>query len=176
MNITLWKIKNFPHIARGYMRILKDKLSGVSHPQARLYAEVYKNGDLAADLGCISINVVTDAFASYLVQCLIGAQSAGVFKYHGCGTGTGAESAGNTALSAEVGSRVIGTQEVGANSKQYKSVAQIAFSSNYAITEHGVFSASSGGTLFDRSVFAAINVDSSTEIKFTFTEDVPSGN
>jgi hypothetical protein len=45
------------------------------------------------------------------------------------------------------------------------------------VTEHGIFSqaATGGGTLWDRSVFSAINVVSGDSIQFTYTCTVSSG-
>jgi hypothetical protein len=95
-------------------------------------------------------------------------------NYHASGTGTNAEAAGDTALQTEVASRQAGTQsEPAAN--QYRTVATITYAASFAITEHGLFSASSNGTVLDRSVFAAINVVNGDGIQFTYTLTVNSG-
>lgn len=45
-----------------------------------------------------------------------------------------------------------------------------------AITEHGLFSAASAGTLWDRTVFAAVNlVAGSDSLQVTHTTTFPSG-
>ena len=72
------------------------------------------------------------------------------------------------------GARVAGTQDNG-TSKHYKSVATIPFTSTLAITEHGLFSASTSGTLWDHSVFAAINVVSGDSIQFTYDLTINDG-
>lgn len=116
--------------------------------------------------------VVTNAFVNDIVDALQGISTPynnfKNYKYHASGTGTTAEAATNTALVAEVGSRVTGTQIEG-NANQYKSVATITYDGSYAITEHGLFNASSGGTLMDRTVFSPVNVISGDSIQFTFT-------
>jgi len=96
------------------------------------------------------------------------------YKYHGTGTGTTAEAAGDTALVTEVGSRVTGSQIEG-NANQYKSVATVTYAGTYAITEHGLFNASTGGTLMDRTVFSPVNVQSGDSIVFTFVITFSSG-
>lgn len=115
--------------------------------------------------------VVTNAFVNDIVDVLQGiAGSLGTinaYKYHASGTGTTAEDIADTALAVEVGSRVVGTQVEG-NANQYKSVATITYSGTYAITEHGLFNASTGGTLMDRTVFSPVNVISGDSIVFTF--------
>jgi hypothetical protein len=123
--------------------------------------------------------VVTDAFVNHIVDCLTA--NAGQlalfddFKYHGSGTGTGSEAAGNTTLGTEVGGRVTGTQVEGASANIYQSVATVTYAGSYAITEHGLFNVSSGGTLMDRTKFAAINVVASDNIQFTFSITLSSG-
>lgn len=90
------------------------------------------------------------------------------FNYHDAGTGTTAEANTQTALVTPWGgARVSGTQ-TNPSTNIYQSVATITFNDAFAITEHGVFSASSAGDLLDRTVFAAINVGDGDSIQFTF--------
>jgi hypothetical protein len=122
--------------------------------------------------------VVTDAFVNDIVDALKGEATPYAnfknYKYHASGTGTTAESASQTSLVTEVGSRVMGTQ-VEVNPNQYRSVATITYDDTYAITEHGLFNASTGGTLMDRTVFSPVNVISGDSIVFTFTISFNSG-
>jgi hypothetical protein len=69
------------------------------------------------------------------------------------GTGAVAENVTDTALGTQVETRATGTQVEGASANIYRTVATITATASRAITEHGVFSASTGGTLLDRSVF-----------------------
>jgi hypothetical protein len=66
--------------------------------------------------------------------------------------------------------RATGTKSQPA-ANQMRSVGTVSFDGSAAITEHGLFTqaATGGGTLFDRSVFAAINVGSGDSIQFTYT-------
>lgn len=123
------------------------------------------------DYGVVCCKVVTDAFVDFMVDQLQTETSIwGDFKYHASGTGVGAEDAGDTALGAEVetprpGS---GSQTEGASSNIYKSVETITYTGTHAITEHGLFNAATGVTLMDRSKFAAINVENTDQIQFTY--------
>ena len=135
-----------------------------------LSAKVIRADGSISDHGLISVQKITTAFRDYIVDSLQNSTSApmDVFKYHGCGTGTTAEANTQTTLVTETGSRVSGTQIEGATANIFKSVATISFSGAYAITEHGLFSASSNGTLMDRSLFSAINVANGDSIQFTY--------
>jgi len=114
---------------------------------------------------------VTTAFVNFIVaQLQVETSIFGDFKYHDSGTGVGAESAGDTALGTPCGeARTSGTQDEGGETYEYESVATHTYAGPFAITEHGLFNASTGVTLMDRTVFAAINVISGDKIEFTFT-------
>ena len=135
-----------------------------------LSARVIRIGEKPLDLGVISVKKVTTAFRDYIVDSLQNSTTSPLsnFKYHACGTGTTAEANTQTALVTEVGSRQSGTQIEGATANIYKTVATITPGGTYAITEHGIFSANSAGTLMDRSLFSAINVSPSDSIEFTY--------
>lgn len=89
------------------------------------------------------------------------------FNYHDSGTGTNAEAIGDTALQTAAGpARVAGTQS-NPSAGVYQSIATITYTGTQNITEHGIFSASTNGTLWDRSVFTAIGVVNGSQITFT---------
>jgi hypothetical protein len=143
----------------------------------RVYATKIASDGTREDLGLVSTKVVTTAAVNYIVDALqANTTDVSLFRFHGSGTGTTAEAIGQTALVTETGSRVSGTQTEGASANIYRTVATIAYGSTLAITEHGIFSASSGGTLLDRSLFAAINVVSGDSIQFTYELTVPAGS
>jgi len=115
--------------------------------------------------------VVTTAFVNFLVSSMQAAGEANWvnFKYHDSGIGTGDEAVGDTALgTAWGGARSTGTQTKGATDNIYRSVATTTYNASKAITEHGLFSASSAGVLADRTKFAAINVVDTNQIEYTF--------
>jgi hypothetical protein len=143
----------------------------------RLYVTVFRTGGKIENLGLVSTKVVTTAGVNYLRDDFAaGAGSADIstFKYHECGTGTNAEAVGDTALQTPCttvlnpdSTRAVGTQDNG-TSKHYKSVGTLTFDGAAAVTEHGLFQATTTGTLWDRSQFSAINVASGDSIQFTY--------
>jgi len=135
-----------------------------------LSAKVKRGGNME-DLGLLSCQKVTTAFAAYLVDSMQNSTTSpmDVFKYHGSGTGTTAEANDQTALVTEVESRAEGTLIEGATANIFKSVGTQAYTDTRAIKEHGLFSASSAGTMLDRSLIAtAINVENTDEIEWTY--------
>ncbi len=143
--------------------------------RGELNAAIIRGGK-RIDLGCVSRRVVTNAGVTYLRDDFNdGASDINTFNYHDSGTGTNAEAVGDTALQTPAGpARVAGTKSVPA-SNQFRTVATINYTGAAAITEHGLFSASSAGTLWDRSVFSAINVANGDGIQFTYTLTITAG-
>jgi hypothetical protein len=120
---------------------------------------------------------LTTAYCELLVDELK-ASVAGhsLFKYHDSGTGTVAEAVGDIGLGTPCGeARDVGTQEEGATAVIYKSVATHTYAGAFAITEHGLFNASSGVTLMDRSKFSAVNVGIGEKIAFDYQLSVVAG-
>lgn len=136
--------------------------------------------------GVLGYRVITDAGVAFIVDDWDGSVTDITnFKYHGCGTGTGAEAASDTALGTESttalnpdSTRATGTQSQPA-ANQLRSVGTLTFDADAAVTEHGLFSqaATGGGTLWDRTKFAAINVvgANADSIQFTYTCTLSSG-
>ena len=118
---------------------------------------------------------VTTAFAYELVDVLKGTSGKfDLYKWHGSGTSTGAESTSSTALGAQT-RRDLGTQTEGASSNAYVSVATSTYAATASIVEHGLFNSSSGGTLMDRTLFAVINAASGDKVQWTFTLTITPG-
>jgi hypothetical protein len=151
---------------------------------ARLHATLYRADGTLEHLGLLSTRVITDAGVTYLRDDFNNnAQDITLMNFHGCGTGTNAEAAGDTALQTESttalnpdNTRATGTRSTPA-SNQFRTVGTLTFDGSAAVTEHGILSqsATGGGTLWDRSVFAAINVASGDSIQFTYTLTLSSG-
>lgn len=162
-----------------YLRMLK----AGDHEGAELYA---RSRTYWIDYGVISRRMLTDAGVAYIVDDFDnGAGGADIsnFNFHGCGTGTNAEAAGDTALQSESttvlnpdSTRATGTRSQPA-ANQYRSSGTLTFDGSAAITEHGLFTTSGvgTGTLLDRSQFAAINVSNGDSISFQYTLTLNSG-
>ena len=173
-----WQIKH-GYAPRGRTGIIPLKTGGphgVITAHSLLVAR-HSRDDQVIEERVVQDRLVTDSFVQKLVDELQ-SSSGGIanFKYHDSGIGTNAENAGDTALQTPCGeARDTGSQAEGASANVYKTVAIHTYGATYAITEHGVFDASSGGTLMDRSVFSAINVISGDKIEFTYEITFNSG-
>lgn len=141
-----------------------------------LAAKVIRKNGKSVDLGTIAKRVVTTAGVNYMrddFNNATGAADITNFKFHDSGTGTNAENVTDVDLQTPAGptTRATGTQS-GAVSKQYVTVGTITYAGTLAITEHGIFADATRGapdTLWDRSVFTAINVVNGDSIQFTYT-------
>jgi len=124
----------------------------------------------------VSYQVITTAFVDFVTDQLQTETSAfGDFKYHDSGVGTTDPAITDTDIETTDGeNRVSGTQTESAHNV-YVSVGTISYTTTKAITEHGLFNASTGGTLMDRSEFAAINVASGDSIQFTYSLTISAG-
>lgn len=150
----------------------------------RLYATVIRADGRLEHLGLICTKLISDAGVAFLVDDWDNdATDITTMHFHGCGTGTNAEAAGDTTLQTESttalnpdSTRATGTESQPA-ANQLRTVGTLTFDAPAAITEHGILSqaATGGGTLWDRSVFSAINVVSGDSIQFTYTCTVSSG-
>lgn len=140
----------------------------------RLYAKKISSTGEVTDLGLVSTKLVTNAGANWIAAFMAGTGTA-VMKYIASGTGTTAPAVTDTALGTEVESRATGTQSSSTN--VYTVVGTIAYASSHAITECGVLSASTAGTLLDRFTFTAINVTGGSDsIQFTVNLTFPAGS
>jgi hypothetical protein len=151
-------------------------LTGIPTLTSQLSIILRRSDGSVIDYGVVGYRSITTAFVNYMVDQLQTETSTwGDFKYHDSGVGTTAENVSNTDMETTDGeSRATGTQtETSANI--YRSVGTIAYTSTKAITEHGLFNASSGVTLLDRTVFSAVNVVSGDSCEFTYSLTVSSG-
>ncbi len=131
------------------------------------------NGGVVQDLGLVSCKKVTLAFAERLVDAMIEtATDVKGFNQHKQGAGSTAEASGDTVLvTPQVGAQGVGGLTAvthGASSNIYKSIGTITAGSAYEIREHGIFAASTGGILLDRSVVTAIDVAQDDVVTWTY--------
>lgn len=150
----------------------------------RVYATLYRADGTVQHLGLLGTKLITNAAVAYIVDDWDGGANAiDLFNFHGCGTGVTAEAAGDTALVTESttalnpdSTRATGTKSQ-PSANILRSVGTATFDASAAITEHGLFSqaATGGGTLFDRTVFSAVNVVSGDSIQFTYSGTLSAG-
>jgi hypothetical protein len=169
-----YKFSNIFHRLRGWKEELAHiRKYGIT---SELRATLFKvKTSKRYSLGVLSRRSVTTAGVNFMVDAFQNATEIETFNFHDCGTGGTTENVTDTVMQTPYGgARATGTQsEPAAN--QYRTVGTIAFTGTLAIVEHGIFSASSAGTLWDRSVFSAINVVNGDSIQFTYTLTVNSG-
>lgn len=141
------------------------KRVGIASMVARLRGVLIQGDGLIIDLGDLSYRVVTTAGVNFIVDAFQGLATLANMKYHGLGTGAGAEAVGDAALAAEVsgatystGSRALGSQGEGASANVYRTTATNTLAIAATITEHGVFDTATraAGTLLDRSLFTGL--------------------
>jgi hypothetical protein len=159
-------------------------LTGVVTITSALAIRVRRANGEWIDYGTVSYRLVTAAGVAFLVDDWDNnGQDMTTMNFHGCGTGTTAENAGDTALVTESTTvlnpnsvRATGTRSQPA-ANEYRTTGTLTFDGSAAITEHGLFSdADAGeGVLWDRSVFSAINVASGDSIQFQYTSTFPTG-
>lgn len=170
---TRYQIRNLPTRLRGWKAELCTLL-GLGC-LAELQATVIRADGTVIPLGIVSRRVVTNAGVGFIVDAFQNLVELESMNFHDCGTGVTAEAAGDTALgTAYGGARATGTQSE-PSSNIYRTVGTVSFTSTLAITEHGVFSASSSGVLLDRSVFSAINVVNGDSVQFTYSLTLTAG-
>jgi hypothetical protein len=96
-------------------------------------------------------------------------------NWHHSGTGATAAAIGDTTLQTPTAdARATGTQSNPA-SGQYRTVATCSYAGSQTITEWGLFTATTSGTLWDRRTFTGIATDTSTSIEFTYTLTINAG-
>lgn len=145
-----------------------------------LYAKVQRPDGSFKDYGLVSVKEVTSAFAKHLVDCLT--TSGDVldnFNQHKMGAGSTAETDTQTALvTAQAGAQgATGNAAVthGASSNIYRTVGTLTAGSAYGCREHGVFNASTGGTMLDRSVVTNIDLNTDDVVTWTYELTVSAG-
>jgi len=136
-----------------------------------LWAKHYdKNGKLI-EKRCLGHNLVVDDGMEHIVDSW---QDSTTYpldecKYHDTGIGTTGAAADNPAMETATGfTRATGSLTEGDNAKEFKSVGTVSCTGTKAVTEWGLFSASTNGVLIARNTFSAINVVSGDSIEFTW--------
>lgn len=179
-----YHFKNLPNLMRGLKTVLLAQALHLPMHVGDLRLKLTRHSDGAIfDLGLVSLRVVTDNGVALIVDTFDNTIAVGDCRYHGIGTGTNAEAAGDAALQAELttqynpdNTRATGTfSQPAAN--QSRSVGTNTVDAGVSITEHGVFTqaATGGGTLLDRSVFTAVALSSGDSLQSTYTLSLTSG-
>lgn len=158
---------------KGNLWIVRDPGQGNALFQSRLFVKHFRNGELLIekDLGT---GVVTNAGVNlWAADWNNVTATIKLATWHDSGTGVTAPTISDTVMQTSVSGRILGTQSNLNN--VYKTIATVAYGANYAITEWGLFTAITVGTMFDHRTFTAINVVSGDTIQFTYQLTLVSG-
>lgn len=147
---------------------LKEKLTGATG-KLRILVQDATTGEVKHDIE--TTNLVVDTGLDYIASRMAGT-SAAVMSHMAIGSGTTAAAAGDTALGSQLGSRnALTSTTVTDNSVEY--VASFnAGEGTGAVTEAGIFNASTSGTMLCRTVFDVINKGASDSMTITWTVTV----
>ena len=142
---------------------MEDSLKLTGHIHIKLFNE---KGELKDERDIK--NVVVTVGKNYLAAWIAAASQAGQFmQYISLGTGTNAASAADTTLQTELATRVAGTLTSSLN--VWQNVATFgADVDTGAVTEAGIFSASSSGTMLARQVFSVVNKAAGDSLQITW--------
>lgn len=116
-------------------------------------------------------NLVVNAGLAYVISRMVGTAKA-VMSHMALGSGTTAAAAGNTDLESILGSReaLDSTTISGSNNEKVVYVASFeAGDATGAVTEAGIFNASSSGDMLCRTVFAVVNKGANDSLTVTWT-------
>ena len=114
-------------------------------------------------------NLVVTAGKNYVADRI--KNNSTVMSHMAIGTGTAAAAAGNTALGSESARTALTSTTVTNNEIVYVDTFP-AGTGTGAITEAGIFNASSGGTMLCRTVFSVVNKGASDAMTITWTVTV----
>ena len=130
--------------------------------------EVYDKSGRLKDRRVIK-NLITNVGKAQVAGLINGVVTT-PFKYIAIGTGTTAPSATDTALVSEVArtQATVGRTTTSVTNDTATLDATFTFTASYAITEAGIFDASTGGNMLSRVTFAAINVASGDSLKISW--------
>lgn len=187
--VNAWRRSNRLNLWRGARRVLAARALRLPHFYGSLFLRLTRGDGEVVDLGLASMRVVTTVGVKFICDDFnAGGTEISNMKFHGFGTGTNAEAAADTALQTELttqyavdSTRPTGSQASATASPNatYTTVATLSPDSGgtIAVTEHGIFSASSSTTLLDRSVFSAVNlVAASDSLQATYVLTLNSGS
>ena len=100
------------------------------------------------------------------------AASDGVMSHMALGSGSTAPAAGDTALGSQLGSRIALTSATRSGSSNESIIYSAQFAAGAgtgAVTEAGIFNASSSGTMLCRTVFSVVNKAAGDSLQVTWT-------
>ena len=117
-------------------------------------------------------NLVVSTGLNFIVNRMKDA-TATAMSHMTLGTGTTAAAAGNTTLEAEISGARVALTSTTVSANQITYIASFAAGvGTGAVTESGIFNASSGGTMLCRTVFPVVNKQAGDSMTVTWTVTV----
>jgi hypothetical protein len=116
-------------------------------------------------------NLVVNTGLDHITSRMVGT-SQNVMSHMGLGAGTSPAAAGDTALGSALGSRKAfdSANRTGSNNENIVYVTTFnAGEATGAVTEAGIFNASTSGTMLCRTVFSVVNKGASDTLQVTWT-------
>jgi hypothetical protein len=116
-------------------------------------------------------NLVVNTGLDHITSRMVGT-SQNVMSHMGLGAGTSPAAAGDTALGSALGSRKTfdSANRTGSNNENIVYVTTFnAGEATGAVTEAGIFNASTSGTMLCRTVFSVVNKGASDTLQVTWT-------
>lgn len=172
---------------------LIERLSATVVFESRLHLAVFRGNESLynyndrrplEDYGWVGWKLITTAGVAYLVDAWQNSVELENFKYHGIGTGSTAEASSETALVTELtteynpdSTRATGSLTEGASNNIFRTVGTNTLDGTpgAAMREHGLFSAASAGTLWDRTLYGAITLSSGDSLQSTYDMTATAG-
>lgn len=188
--VNEWRADNSKHLAaprhlKMYAARAAARAAGLPYVWSQLWLRKITADDRILDLGLAGCRVVTDVGVGFIVDAFQNLVELENMKFHGIGTGSTAEAAGDTALVTELttqystdNTRATGTTAEGASANIYQTVGTNTVDAAVGIQEHGIFdqAATGGGVLLDRTVFAVVNLDNGDSLQSTYELTLPAGS
>jgi len=173
------KVRRVDDDTRAVYRKMRER--GASLDEIERYLEAHGTW---VDYGTVGYRVITDAGVAFIVDDWDNSGTdMTTLNFHGIGTGSTAEAVGDTALVTESttalnpdNTRATGTRSQPA-ANQYRSVGTLTADAQIIAREHGLFSTSGTGTgsLWDRTVYGTITLESADSLQATYTATLSSG-
>jgi len=162
-------------LLRGIPKIQIAQTLGIPTFWGALDLTIFRASGRAIPLGLVGLKVVTTVGVGFIVDAFQNLVELETEKYHGLGTGSTAEAAGDTALVTELMTEYTGNVRATgttaeASATVYRTVATNTLDGTpgAALREHGLFSADAVGVLFDRTVYGAITLVSGDGLQSTY--------
>jgi hypothetical protein len=183
--VNAWRRANQSNLRRGIPKILLARKLKIPHFYGSLFLSVFRADGDVEHLGLAQMRIVTTVGVKYVADDFnAGGTDVSTMKYHGLGTGATAEAVGNTTIQTELttqynpdNTRATGSQASATVSTNatYTTVGTNTVDASAAVTEWGLLSASTAGTLFDRVTFSVVNLASGDSLQSTFVLTLNSG-